>query len=711
MKTIIIFLFACFSLTGAEAQSFDHQPDRNTISEITHLKNGKYAFSRHMATGFDGKWNTGNEDHWQMKSVLPNPKRLSDGPLQTHHISFHFDDWIDIVMLNSADTAFYDSYNLFWNSNHTILEGDIPDGYYYFFCLMQGLGQTSLLYPLMEKNFHIYKDIDTTISTSSGIHSVNLLANDENGNPVINHCKFGDSWTCILEFPDAMKYPYTSVGFCGSVYITGIMMSDFPPEVKITWGKTDVTTELPYKEYVLTYPVLAGINRDTTLTINASDYLYTPVYFHSSPAATESIFGFGSGTILNDSLMGYAHYFVPVFITPSDYPGRLADTIKIFTAGATCATNKLLDATRIVHEENFDKSYDISSPVMYMTPAYKLDLTCGYNYPTVAGDYLLSNGNSVAMGSSTPFNMSQSYTVPNSNFIQIYPQFKGQANERRDVDRSFATYDVWKWDDHIYHDSLLDGIVTYGTSDNSVYTVVINDSNYVFFGQQGYLQSKLIFDLGNNDPNAPTLIALKVLQGDSLRTEIINGFEASVKFTAGDYSYTLPQNLPHYHSLANVQLEFKGFTDTTWQTLPVTIDLQSFDSLSGMQYIADLSPAMNQIPDSSLVDLRVTLVDLAGNLAIQTLHPAFFMRNALVGYGRKTMINSVLLFPNPASETLHIGAVDDQITTWVYTSTGQLVLQVAGSRELDISGLQAGFYLVKVKDQINGNYSIGKFIR
>jgi hypothetical protein len=488
-------------------------------------------------------------------------------------------------------------------------------------------------------------------------------------------------------------------------------MTDFPPEVKVAWSKTDVTTELPYKEYVLAYPVLAGINRDTTLTINASDYLYTPVYFHSTPAATESIFGFGSGTILNDSLMGYAHYFVPIFITPSDYPGRLADTIKIFTAGATCATNKLLNASRIIHEENYDKAYDISSPVIYLTPAYKLDLTCGANYPTVAGDYLLSNGSTVAMGSSAPFNMSQSYTIPNSNFIKIYPQFKGQANDRRDVDRSFATYDVWNWDDHIYHDSLLDGTVTYGTTDNSVYTVVINDSNYVLSGQQGYLQSKLIFDLGNNDPNAPTLIALKVLQGDSLRSEIINGYGASVKFTAGDYSYTLPQNLPLYHSLATVQLEYKNFTDTMWQVLAVTAEVQSFDSLSGMPYIADLSPAMSHIPDSSLVDLRITLVDLAGNLNIQTLHPAFFMRNALVGYGRKNLSNSVLLFPNPASETLHIGAADNQITTSVYSSTGQLVMQVAGSRELDISGLQAGFYLVKVKDQISGNYSFGKFIR
>ncbi|MGA3014479.1 MAG: T9SS type A sorting domain-containing protein [Bacteroidales bacterium] len=709
MKWFTIFTISVILLSNLQAQTTNHQTSVNRISELSHLANGKYAFCRRMTTGFDGKWITGNDYNKANSSGQLNTGRKSDVPIQTYHIVFHFDKSVYMVICTNADTVFDYGWNLIW-INDTTLEGDMTVGYYYFFSFMESYYPTKL-YSIMVKNFHVYKDMDTTILSSSANHNVNLIAYDENGNLLVNKYRSGDGWNLDIEFPNGIKTAYASMGACGPLTVLSAnLMSDFPPEVKIGWGRTDVSITLPYKDYVNSYPILPGISADTTMTIFASDYHYFPFYFYPSPEGTESYFGFGDGTCQNDSLMGYADSFVAAFVS-TDYPARPTDTVKVFSTEFTVDTNKVFHASGILHVENFEKFYYITGPVMYLTSNEDLDMTCGKNYPPVTGDYLLSNGNSVVMGTSAPFNMTESFSFSNSNLIQLLPLFNGQANEQRIVDYSLGTWDLWKGDQHIYHDSLRETYISYGTMDNGKYMVMLNDSNYTLFGQQGYLQSKLMFDLGNSDPNPPTLIAFKILQGDSIHTEITDGFTASIKLTAGDFDHTPPLYYPVYHSLADIHLYYKEFHDTLWYDLPVNAQPDFFNPMSGMPYLASLQPIMNQFPDSALIDVRITLIDSAGNSMTQTIHPAFHFKNALVGSGTKSITNSCLLFPNPASETLHIGVADNQITASVYTSNGLLLMEETGSRDIDISGLKQGFYLVKIQDNITGNYSFGKFIK
>jgi hypothetical protein len=709
MKWFTIFTMSVILLSNLQAQTTNHQTSVNRISELSHLASGKYAFCRRMTTGFDGKWITGNDYNKANSSGQLHTGRKSDVPIQTYHIVFHFDKPVYMVICTNADTVFDYGWNLLV-INDTTLEGDMTVGYYYFFSFMESYHPTKL-YSIMVKNFHIYKDMDTTILSSSANHNVNLIAYDENGNLLVNNYRGGDGWNLDIEFPNGIKTAYASMGACGPLTVLSAnLMSDFPPEVKIGWGRTDVSITLPYKDYVNSYPILPGISADTTMTIFASDYHYFPFYFYPSPAATESYFGFGDGACQNDSLMGYADSFVAAFVS-TDYPARPIDTVKVFSTEFTVDTNKVFHASGVLHVENFEQFYFISGPVMYLKSNDNLDLTCGYNYPPVKGDYFLSDGNPVAFGTTAPFNFTQCVSVSNSYDIELYPQFKGQANERRNVDHSVGTWDLWKGNQHLSHDSLLENHISYTTPDNGEYTVILNDSNYTLIGQQGYLQSKLSFTLSKSDPNPPTLVAFKVLQGDSIHTEIIRGYPASIELTAGDYDYPPPLYVPIYHSLANILLDYKEFHDTKWYDLPVSAQPQFFDSLSGMPYLADLQPVLEHYADSALIDIMISLFDSAGNSTIQTIHPAFLIRDALVGYGRNSITNSCLLYPNPASETLHIGVPDDQITASVYSSTGQLLLEETGSRDIDVSGLKQGFYLVSIHDIVSGNYSFGKFIK
>ena len=707
MKRFILFIICGISLITTHAQTTDQPFAVNKTSDIHRLVNGKYAFSRQMVTGTDGRWFTGKEEKASFTSGTLSKGKKSESIAITHHIIFHFDKMIDMVVCDGTDTTFFDSWNMVWTSD-TTLEADMPDGYYYFFCFLENINPT-IFYAILQKNFHVYKDMDTTILSTSAIHTINLVAYDENGNPVVNHYHNGDCLGLNLEFPDWVNSPYASIGFCGITHVTGIRMSDFPPETKTTWCKTDVTNTLPYKDYVISFPILTGISHDTTQTITASDYRSFPLSFHSSPEAIESYFGFGDGIIQNDSLLGYADYFAPAFVS-TDYPGRMTDTIKLFIAEITCDTNKVFQAARIVHVENFSDFYVVATPVFYLTGDQKLDLSCGFNFPPVEGDYRLSEGNSVIAGSSAPYTVVQCVSLTNNYLIKIIPFFKGQANERRDVDRYFATWDLWKGNQHLVHDSLRGLQLVYGTMDNSTYTVILNDSNYTLYGVQGYLQSSLTFDLSKSDPNSPTVIAFKAMQGDSMRAELIHGYPASIRITAGDFAYPYP-GYPIYHALSDIQLQYKDFNDTAWFDLPLVANPDLLDPLSGMPYSADLEQVMNQFPDSALIDVRIFLTDSAGNSNTQTIHPAFLIRDALVGAATKNENNSCLLFPNPASEMLHIGMPDDQITVLVYSSAGQLLMEASGSRMLDISGLQKGFYIVSILESASGKKYFGKFIK
>ncbi|MBK9150042.1 MAG: T9SS type A sorting domain-containing protein [Saprospiraceae bacterium] len=71
--------------------------------------------------------------------------------------------------------------------------------------------------------------------------------------------------------------------------------------------------------------------------------------------------------------------------------------------------------------------------------------------------------------------------------------------------------------------------------------------------------------------------------------------------------------------------------------------------------------------------------------------------------------NPVLLFPNPASETLYLINAEDMEGLQLYTSDGQIQEVKIKDNSMDISGLPSGLYFIRFKG--NKRNQILKFIK
>lgn len=72
--------------------------------------------------------------------------------------------------------------------------------------------------------------------------------------------------------------------------------------------------------------------------------------------------------------------------------------------------------------------------------------------------------------------------------------------------------------------------------------------------------------------------------------------------------------------------------------------------------------------------------------------------------------NKCLVYPNPASDILFVKSDTSISNIKVYTISGQLVLSRLNLKELNISALSAGLYIVKIQD-FYGNSSIEKLVK
>jgi hypothetical protein len=112
-------------------------------------------------------------------------------------------------------------------------------------------------------------------------------------------------------------------------------------------------------------------------------------------------------------------------------------------------------------------------------------------------------------------------------------------------------------------------------------------------------------------------------------------------------------------------------------------------------------PGARRFFDGSVADLRFFNYDLEEDevaaIMMESLTDITNVSNAVTG--------NVRVFPNPASHKLTIDAMGDNVEIGIYNIAGSLMIsrEISGVEQIDISALEAGIYLIKVR---NGN-SIG----
>ena len=225
-----------------------------------------------------------------------------------------------------------------------------------------------------------------------------------------------------------------------------------------------------------------------------------------------------------------------------------------------------------------------------------------------------------------------------------------------------------------------------------------------------YLKTSLKFDFTKNDCNAPSVTSLKILKGDSLSLELIHGAPASISLTAGDFEF--PYTYPYVicHQVASMQLFVKNFNESLWTEITVIPQSSIFDTLTGMQYIADLGQVLTQFPDSAWIDLKISTSDASGNNTEEILHPAFLVRDQLVSVANHNNKGGFSLYPNPARNEIILTNLPASFEISIYTADGRQVMQETTSGRIDVSGLPDGLYLIRLMDNSSGKIYLKKFI-
>jgi hypothetical protein len=706
MKYILPFAICFLLFTGSmiSAGQTTARPERQVVTDIHRLQNGKYSCSVRNHEGSPARFfNPGMTKSDKENPLSPN----TDRSVPTHHIVFHFDrqDCWNFLLCVGTDTVFSDMNNMTWLNNVT-LEADMTDGYYELVSNMWGLANDN--YFVVKHRFHVYKDMDTTLLSTSAKNDLNLLAVDENGNPLTGVTGAGgDGFGINIEFQDEWHASFFSMCFTGTLPDI-LKITDVPPEMKLVLNRVFVTENGNYHQYMISYPAIAGLFQDTTLINSSSGLKSFPHYLTASPAGNDYFLAWGYGSVENDSLTGLVDPFVGAFLD-DHYPGHQKDTVMLYVNQSAADTNKSFFGSFIDHLEGNPMTSpaltDLLTSVTYLYKDDPLVLSTEGAYPPVDGDYRIQPGGVVSAGSTAPFNVAWQYTLPGQSVIDLYTHFRGMSNERRYIDVSKATYQIWDANGLLAQDSMRNNFrIHYYTPGPALYEVLINDSNYTLFGKQGFLQTALDFDLSNPvDANSPTMIAFKVLQGDVVSPEIVRGFPASVRFTAADYEFPYQSHKRVYHSLSGVLLSYKRYEETAWTSLAVIPDPAGFDSLSGMPYTADLSPVMSSYADSALVDLQVVLIDSAGNSTRQTLHPAFLLRDVITQIPPVLSDIGLRISPNPTRGILTLEVDDLSGPAWITISgiTGKELWSravCAKSTEIDLSALPSGVYILRLTD-------------
>jgi hypothetical protein len=709
MKKKGFTIFFYFLFIFANAQIIQNRTGYKFKTDISPLENGKYSYLSAVCRDTSAKIIIMRPESATGSGNPGLPGRSQAKSLPIYHVVFHFDQGPWDVMCNGTDTMF-NVFNMNWINNYTV-EAYMPEGYY---DILSSFFDAAIepAY-VFAKNFHVNMNRDTTILFTSANHQVTIIGIDENWNLLPDNEKSGDQLGVLIEFPDSFNCPLVGGSF-GGWPTDHVKFSDVRPDIKIYLGETAMVKYKQYHRYEIAYPALMGITHDTTLTFYPINYRQYSLIYNSSPTVTQPFFVYSYGN-MNNCLLGPLDYMLFSFGV-ADTPSEVVDTVKFFSSNMAVDTNKYLFCYGLSHCEDRPSAWPgfnrhINDWLYYSTPYSTLVLAALGKYPPVVGDYEVPEGSTAHVGNNAPFNIVYANNSPVNLEIRVSSFFTGQSNERRGVDDYYGTYDIWKGEQHLYHDSLHNGAVIWGATVPGIYSVVLNDSNYMINGKAGYLQAKVTFDIGNEDPNPPRLRAMQILMGDSIAPTVVRGFSSSVRFTAGDWISVPNVYFKVYHQLREVHLSVKNYTDTAWQELVVQSHPENLDSILGMPYTADLEQVLSQYPDSAWVDLKIELTDSAGNSNVQIIHPAFLVRDVMTRIKPVKRDPKVIIYPNPASDKITIDTAEEDVCVTIYTITGQPVTEVFNRKEIDISLLKSGLYIVRIKNTINGRITFAKFIK
>lgn len=195
-----------------------------------------------------------------------------------------------------------------------------------------------------------------------------------------------------------------------------------------------------------------------------------------------------------------------------------------------------------------------------------------------------------------------------------------------------------------------------GSHEPGVYDYAFTQSHVLVDGAPASVTANVHIDQTTGDMEAPTLQHLMTRDADDFITDrFASPKGAFIEFCGGDfrrYEKELYQSIFNYEKAAEVKTEWAVKDSGEWHELEVVEVPGGYRQGWGDLYRVELDD-INQPSDSKWYDLRITMVDNAGNYQQQVLSPAFSIENVTGG------TNIELIGVDTAAASREVSAIYD----------------------------------------------------
>ena len=620
MKKIILFTALALITSITSAQNYREVETPNGKSLIVNHKNGKSSFFNLNDKDAQAElWISGQNSYKEIETQLE-PKSYIDEE-ENHHLTIHFDKSIDMGdFLITSDTITYYSWDMNWSGDMLTGEIDLPENTYEILAVRIVIDWGTLIRThelVFLSDIYINQDMDTTISFEQmAKNKLSYEFYDENGSLVDPYDPSLINSRRLLNIKLPSPYEIVSYTTELDVYLDYAMISDLNPGHKI------LLNQFAYKANQINHADLgeiSGINSDTMFSNNPSEYKNLKMVMHAPPSSQNNYLCGISGLRNKEFDMWLSLLNIPYNVKNPSFD---KDTLQLFLANTehTDGDNYSMTIVSAVGfwedpPENSNENSIITAP--FFVGSNDSIVFARSNINTASPIYPFDG--IVDIGSSIPF-FCPSFNNPSSNAIRGKVKSYGQLNEIRDIDLYTCLFEIKKNETLIASGNIYDDFnnQTFNVTETGKYTFAVTNENYINNGVQGCTSLQNEFDLAEADRIPPLLTSFKLIKEDKTVCSSFNFNETgTLLFSAKDNGTPVA-----------VEAYYKKHYDTTWTPLNVVDHPAWYDSFNfGAFYTSSLAEAFSQFTGSGYLDIKIFILDEAGNSTTQTWGPAVLVTN------------------------------------------------------------------------------------
>ncbi|MCK9204680.1 MAG: T9SS type A sorting domain-containing protein, partial [Bacteroidales bacterium] len=392
---------------------------------------------------------------------------------------------------------------------------------------------------------------------------------------------------------------------------------------------------------------ICGISGDTTVANEPSELIKMNMIMNSQPNTFSNYLTFGYGIRHQNS--------TTLFIsTNTDYPSYDKDTLNIYLANrphlnaaieSFVGNVFLWDSIPDYNPMGSSGNRCIETDPFFINANDSI-IFARYQNITPA-QYCIGGGADVNLGNTAPGYYSflaNNLMAPNTIFPYLNISF-GEIMEKRTTDNHFSMYEIIKDETVIVMDTLDNFTAPYVVSEPGPYSFSLSNTNYKIANKQGLAVMNAQFDLSNtNDANPPTLMTFRITGSDGLTRNTFSNTEQGRLLVSGfDFNMTTGKMIKP----KEVRTYFKKYSDGGWAEIASVEHPEWFDSNTfGNFYTCELGEVFAQFVTDDYLDLKISMVDSAGNVNTYTWHPAAYIENT-VGISQEPRNDEAYLQVNP----------------------------------------------------------------